>query len=205
MRHGAPDHRKMKEFADEIYARLSSKSLGSASIGFKLCLTIANGTMERLWRYATEYNVYFLAALRTALGTDFGLSETPGFPATGEFPIHFTGPTGLTFNYADAHDGWHGAPQLFWLASAFDQPAYAAAQLPHASSKPSALDLLWGGAWLTETRAAAAAPLALGSLRDATGSFAAGLWMVAAIAALVTVFVAATIVLLARAPAPGQA
>jgi MFS transporter, CP family, cyanate transporter len=41
---------------------------------------------------------------------------------------------------------------------------------------------------------AAVAPFALGSLRDATGSFAAGLWVVAAIAVLVAVFVAATIV-----------
>ena len=45
---------------------------------------------------------------------------------------------------------------------------------------------------------AAAAPFALGSLRDATGSFAAGLWVVAGIAVLVAVFVAATIVLLGR-------
>ena len=50
---------------------------------------------------------------------------------------------------------------------------------------------------------AAAAPFALGALRDATGSFAAGLWVVAGIAVLVSVFVAATIVLLGRlAPGP---
>ena len=100
------------------------------------------------WRYATEYNVYFLAALRTAFNTDFGLAQMPGFSVTGDFPIHFTGPTGLTFNYADAHDSWKGAPQLFWLASAFDEPAYAAAQFPFASERTSALDLLWGATWL---------------------------------------------------------
>ena len=69
------------------------------------------------WRYATEYNVYLLAALNTALGHDFGLSQMPGFSETGDFPIYFTGPTGQTFNYADAHSGWRGAPQLFWLAT----------------------------------------------------------------------------------------
>ena len=100
------------------------------------------------WRYATEYNVYLLAALQTALGKDFGLSQMPGFPMTGDFPIHFTGPTGLTFNYADAHDGWRGAPQLFWLATAFEQPAYAAAQMPFAADRVSALDFLWGVDWL---------------------------------------------------------
>ena len=53
------------------------------------------------------------------------------------------------------------------------------------------------------TSMAAVAPFALGSLRDATGSFAAGLWVVAGIAVLVAVFVAATIVLLGRL-APGR-
>ena len=52
---------------------------------------------------------------------------------------------------------------------------------------------------------AAVAPFALGGLRDATGSFAAGLWVVAGIAALVAVFVAATIVLLGRLAHGGDA
>ena len=99
------------------------------------------------WRYATEYNVYLLAALKTALGTDYGLSKMPGFSETGDFPLYFTGPSGQTFNYADAHSGWHGAPQLFWLATTFDRPAWAAHQLQHATSRLSPLDLLWGGSW----------------------------------------------------------
>lgn len=47
---------------------------------------------------------------------------------------------------------------------------------------------------------AAAAPFALGALRDATGSFTAGLWVVAGISVLVAVFAATTIVLLGRRP-----
>lgn len=111
------------------------------------------------WRYATEYNVYLLAALRTALGTDFGFGDMSGFAVTGDFPIHFCGPTGLTFNYADARDHWSGAPQLFWLATAFDQPAYARAQLPYAGDAPDPLDLLWGAAWLKSAEAPHEQPL----------------------------------------------
>jgi hypothetical protein len=111
------------------------------------------------WRYATEYNVYFLAALRTALGTDFGLSQSPGFPVTGDFPAHFVGPTGETFNYADAKPGWSGAPQLFWLASTFQQPVYAATQRPMAEEQLSPLDLLWGAAWLSQNPTPAGQPL----------------------------------------------
>jgi len=66
---------------------------------------------------------------------------------------------GLTFNYADAHDGWSGAPQLFWLAMAFDQSEYAAAQLPFAMKRPSPLDLLWGAAWLARGSKHDALPL----------------------------------------------
>jgi hypothetical protein len=111
------------------------------------------------WRYATEYNVYLLAALDTALAHDFGLSQMPGFRETGDFPLYFTGPTGQTFNYADAHSGWHGAPQLFWLATKFEQPGWAAAQRAWAGEAPSALDLLWGARWLARSAAAPELPL----------------------------------------------
>ena len=57
------------------------------------------------WHYATRYNVYFLAALESALGTDFGLSQMPGFSRTGDFRVNFVGPVGHTFNYADAPQG----------------------------------------------------------------------------------------------------
>ncbi len=93
------------------------------------------------WRYATQYNVLFLAALRTALGTDFGLSEIPGFRDAGLFPIYLTGPLGRTFNYADGGDSTIRSPEMFWLASRFGIPAYAAYESKVAS--PSPLDLVW--------------------------------------------------------------
>ncbi|HQH73332.1 MAG TPA: DUF4962 domain-containing protein, partial [bacterium] len=54
------------------------------------------------WHYATEYTVYFLASLQSALGTDFGLSRQEGMDNAGQFRIDFQGPIGLCFNYADA-------------------------------------------------------------------------------------------------------
>lgn len=93
------------------------------------------------WNYATTYNVVILAALQTALGTDFGLPNIPGFAEAGMFPIYATGPLGRTFNYADAGDGTIRAPHMFWLARQFNRPAYAWYQRQHAA--PSPLDLLW--------------------------------------------------------------
>ena len=77
------------------------------------------------WHYATRYNVYFLQALETALGDDFGLLEMPGFSHTGDFRLHFTGPLGGTFNYSDSDVIAGGAPEMFWLSRKFNNTAYA--------------------------------------------------------------------------------
>ncbi|MEK7398119.1 MAG: heparinase II/III family protein, partial [Candidatus Poribacteria bacterium] len=77
------------------------------------------------WNYATRYNVYFLAGLKTALGDDFGLSKMQGFPETGLFRIHFVSPTNLTFNFADAGAGAGSAAQMFWMSREFNKPEYA--------------------------------------------------------------------------------
>jgi len=111
------------------------------------------------WDYATEYNVYALAALRTAVGTDYGLSSMKGFSTTGDAPLAFTGPLGLTFNYADAKPSFSGAPQLFWLASVFNTPDYAAFQMRYAAAAPTALDLLWGASWFARNPAMSGRPL----------------------------------------------
>jgi len=96
------------------------------------------------WHYATRYNVYFLAALESALGTDFGLSSTQGFSRAGHFRVHFCGPSGRTFNYADAGDTVGGAAEMFWLARKFSQPVYSWHQQRQlASVRPEALDLVW--------------------------------------------------------------
>jgi hypothetical protein len=103
------------------------------------------------WDYATRYNVAFLAALESALGTDFGLSAAPGFARTGLYPLYLTGPTGIPFNFADAGKvtltrpnlgyGPNRSPQQFWFARKFNLPACAFVQRRHA--QPHALDLLW--------------------------------------------------------------
>ncbi|MBN2583439.1 MAG: heparinase II/III family protein [Planctomycetes bacterium] len=95
------------------------------------------------WHYAVRYNVYMLAALETALGTDFGLAEFEGFDKTGEFPVYMATPIGRTFNFADMGDG-RGvikAEQLFWLARRFKRPEYAVYEMEHAQPEP--LDVLW--------------------------------------------------------------
>ncbi len=94
------------------------------------------------WAYTTDYTVALIAGLRTALGDDFGLRRFPGFDRTGLFRIQFVGPTGKTFNYADAGDGAGGAPQMRPMADWFQQPLYPW-EANRATKDGSALDLLW--------------------------------------------------------------
>jgi hypothetical protein len=93
------------------------------------------------WAYATSYNVVMLAALQSAMGTDFGLSDLQGFSQTGLFPIYMTGPTGRAFNFEDSGDKVGRSEVMLWLAERFNLPActwFAAA-----AGKPSAGYLLW--------------------------------------------------------------
>jgi len=68
------------------------------------------------WQYGTTYNVLLIAALQSALNTDFGISESPGFLASGAFPLLMTGPTGDHFNFSDG--GGHDGPYtvVYWFA-----------------------------------------------------------------------------------------
>ncbi len=94
------------------------------------------------WAYATSYNVLMLAALESALGTDFGLADMPGFSQTGLFPIYMTGPTGRAFNFEDSGDRIGRADCMFWLARRFGRPEFAWYAL---RARPSAAGMIWSG------------------------------------------------------------
>ena len=98
------------------------------------------------WGYATDYTVYALAAMQSALGTDFGVSGGKGLSEAGYFPLYATGPTGLLVNYADAGErsSLRSQPVLYWLASRYEEPDLAIAQarlLENAKASPR--DIIW--------------------------------------------------------------
>lgn len=78
------------------------------------------------WLYATAYNLMYIDALESALGTDFGLSQAAGFSSTGDYHIQSDGPTYQLANFGDAGIGGASpTAQMFWLARKFDKPFYA--------------------------------------------------------------------------------
>jgi len=74
------------------------------------------------WDYATDYTAYGLAALQSALGQNFGLTQYPGMNLSGYFPVYSAGPTGYMLNYADAGEKSKlGAPHTeMWLANIYN-------------------------------------------------------------------------------------
>ena len=97
------------------------------------------------WDYATRYTVYYLASLESALGNTFGLTKLPGFDQAGAFRVYFQGPTGSTFNYADAQSNIDRSPEMFWLARQFENPVYAWDELGKMAKwkGAAATDLIW--------------------------------------------------------------
>lgn len=93
------------------------------------------------WGYGTSYAVVMLAALESALGSDFGLAASPGFSQTGLFPMYMMGPTGRLFNFSDCGEHWSAATPTLWLAERFHQPVCA--WFATTQGKPSAQAMIW--------------------------------------------------------------
>ena len=73
------------------------------------------------WLFGTMYEVLMLTVMENALGTDFGLSKTPGFLETGTYKIFSVGPTGMHFNYADnTPNGKYTYPLWYFVAKKND-------------------------------------------------------------------------------------
>lgn len=68
------------------------------------------------WAYGTSYQVLMLAALESALDTDWGLSASPGFLASAGGYLQLTGPSGHSFNFSDGGERLDFEPAVFWFA-----------------------------------------------------------------------------------------
>lgn len=95
------------------------------------------------WDYATTYNAYSLASLQTALGTDFGFTQSPGFAETGNFRLQFVGNSGMNFNFADAPVRPGPAPQMLWFARLFGRADYDASERQLGDRSPTIFHLIW--------------------------------------------------------------
>ena len=75
------------------------------------------------WGYGTTFNILFICAVEKALGTDRGLSRSPGLLQTSDFLKHMIAPSGKNFNWSDNGLGASLSPAMFWLAQKSDKPS----------------------------------------------------------------------------------
>ncbi|WP_020616385.1 discoidin domain-containing protein [Paenibacillus daejeonensis] len=93
------------------------------------------------WAYAIRYLVPYMAALNTATGSDYGLSELPGLAETPLFPLYMGGPSNQAFHFSDVGSGVQQNPDLFWMAAQYDLPEAGWWALQSNSASPR--HLLW--------------------------------------------------------------
>ena len=99
------------------------------------------------WSYATEYVSYLLSALKTAVGSEFGLGDLPGLRRSGLFRMHAEGSaltkdkTTCLFNYSDCDETHSGAWCMRWLSRRYRRPQYN--WLARHENQATAMDVFW--------------------------------------------------------------
>lgn len=68
------------------------------------------------WGYGSSFQIMMIAALETALGSDFGLTDAEGFLESAAFVQFMTGPSGKSFNFSDARERSLCNIMLYWCA-----------------------------------------------------------------------------------------
>lgn len=74
------------------------------------------------WGYGTGFNILLFGALESAFGSDFGLSDAPGFLKSIQYYEHVFGTTGEAFNYPDAAPGKFFEATAFWYSCKLKDP-----------------------------------------------------------------------------------
>jgi hypothetical protein len=104
----------------ELASRTISRALNKLPIALKAYSP--NGVYPEgtsYWMYGTGYAVLIISMLESAFGSDFGLSNFPGFMESAYFRIKTNTPSGWFYNFADSSDkrSNNGDVILAWFAS----------------------------------------------------------------------------------------
>lgn len=83
------------------------------------------------WCYTTLYTLFYVEALESSFGSDFGLCDFEGFSETANAQISVGAPNGTSFNFADAGAGNVAHSQLMWFANRFGCPEWTRVYLDY--------------------------------------------------------------------------
>lgn len=104
---------------DEPELARTALALARAGIGRGLAAYAPDGVYPEgpgYWVYGTTYQVMMIAALNSALGTDWELAAQPGFMASAGAFLQMTAPSSNLFNFADGTENGFVIPVLAWFA-----------------------------------------------------------------------------------------
>lgn len=115
------------------------------------------------WGYGTQFTALTASILETSFGTDFGISEFPGFMESAVYASLTTSPTGKLFNYADCNEISEGytAFTLLWFAAKTGNPYFLDKKMLSKSAEVSKVSRLAGAGliWLAQYQENASAEL----------------------------------------------
>ena len=74
------------------------------------------------WAFGTTYQVLFNESIKSALGTDWDLSQAVGFKKSIDALMELTGPTRKYFNFSDGNDKLAIEPAIFWFSQKLERP-----------------------------------------------------------------------------------
>ncbi len=111
--------------------KLAAKTIGRAldSIPQALVSYGPNGVYPEgatYWTYGTAFTVFTVAMFESAFGTDFGITDFPGFKESANFKLLSNAPSGGYYNFADCGDtrDKNGDITLAWFATKTGNKAY---------------------------------------------------------------------------------
>ncbi|MCB1131946.1 MAG: heparinase II/III family protein [Verrucomicrobiae bacterium] len=97
------------------------------------------------WDFGSRYNVFLLASLQSALGTDFGLAGVDGFRQSGDYQIYMSGNDRVAFDFSDSTRSKVSTPQHLWMGGHYGIPRYSwfRYEALRKGAGASVWDLLW--------------------------------------------------------------
>lgn len=136
-----------KRYHTDYLCSLVEKSIHS--VGLALNSYAPSGAWPEgigYWNYTTMHAVELIQALEKTLGTDYRLSETPGFDVTGYYPMQLNANSGLVGFHDSSRTGTVLEEEYMWFARRFNDPSLARLRIDtkkRNSIGASCLDLLW--------------------------------------------------------------
>ncbi|MBE7051865.1 MAG: DUF4962 domain-containing protein [Ruminococcaceae bacterium] len=97
------------------------------------------------WRYSYKYFAFNFNTMMSALGTDYGLTKSPGIHKGAYFMIAMTGSV-ANFDLANSDKGALSCPEFMWLASRYNDPSLARYRkwfLENFSQRADFTDIMW--------------------------------------------------------------